>query len=129
MRVGRGLKRATRASRLRSSLMRWASVHSSPWVARIHWMFRASGPIGLIIVLMSFYLIALIVWMAQRYRATVAVPRELVSELEILLEKAKYNDAYHLMGDGLVVPVVSHIGVHLLAPMIRNLKLLIEDAA
>ena len=40
-----------------------------------------------------------------------------------------YNDAYHLMGDGLVVPVVSHIGVHLLAPLIRNLKLLIEDAA
>ena len=29
------------------------------------WMIRASGWIGLIIVLMSFYLIALIVWMAQ----------------------------------------------------------------
>jgi DNA (cytosine-5)-methyltransferase 1 len=41
----------------------------------------------------------------------------------------KYNDAYHLMGDGLVVPVVSHIATYLLAPLIRNLRLRMEDAA
>ncbi len=63
------------------------------------WMIRASGWIGLIIVLMSFYLIALIVWMAQRYRTTVAVPPELLSEVQNLLEKAKYNDAYHKLLD------------------------------
>jgi biopolymer transport protein ExbB len=63
------------------------------------WMIRASGWIGLIIVLMSFYLIALIVWMAQRYRTTVAVPPELISEVQNLLEKAKYNDAYHRLVD------------------------------
>jgi biopolymer transport protein ExbB len=63
------------------------------------WMIRASGWIGLIIVLMSFYLIALIVWMAQRYRTTVAVPPELLSEVQNLLEKAKYNDAYHKLVD------------------------------
>ena len=29
----------------------------------------------------------------------------------------KYNDAYHLLGDGLVVPVVSWIEKHLLRPL------------
>lgn len=28
-----------------------------------------------------------------------------------------YNDAYHLLGDGLVVPVVSHLAEHLLTPL------------
>ena len=30
---------------------------------------------------------------------------------------ANYNDAYHLLGDGLVVPVVSHLAEHLLTPL------------
>ena len=29
----------------------------------------------------------------------------------------KYNEAYHLMGDGVVVPVVSHLNKHLLLPI------------
>jgi DNA (cytosine-5)-methyltransferase 1 len=28
-----------------------------------------------------------------------------------------YNEAYHLAGDGLVVPVVSHLGANLLTPV------------
>lgn len=32
---------------------------------------------------------------------------------------ANYNDAYHLTGDGLVVPVVSHLSEHLLTPLAR----------
>lgn len=32
---------------------------------------------------------------------------------------ANYNDAYHLAGDGLVVPVVSHLAEHLLYPLAR----------
>ena len=63
------------------------------------WMIRASGWIGLVIAVMSFYLIALIVWMAQRYRTTVAVPPELVSDVQNLLEQAKYNEAYHRLVD------------------------------
>jgi biopolymer transport protein ExbB len=78
----------------------------------LSWMARASGWIGLVIALMSFYLIALIVWMAQRYRPAVAVPRALVSEVEVLLEKAKYNDAYHLLvGDSSFLARVLAAGV------------------
>jgi biopolymer transport protein ExbB len=76
------------------------------------WMARASGWIGLVIALMSFYLIALIVWMAQRYRTTVAVPRELVIEVQNLLEQVKYNDAYHkLVSDSSFLARVLAAGV------------------
>jgi DNA (cytosine-5)-methyltransferase 1 len=30
----------------------------------------------------------------------------------------KYNEAYHLMGDGLAVPVVRHLAQHLLEPLL-----------
>jgi biopolymer transport protein ExbB len=78
----------------------------------LSWMARASGWIGLVIALMSFYLIALIVWMAQRYRPTIAVPRELISDVQNLLEQAKYNDAYHrLVSDSSFLARVLAAGV------------------
>ncbi len=40
---------------------------------------------------------------------------------------ATYNDAYHLTGDGVVVPVVRHIAAHLLAPLLG--ACLLRDAA
>lgn len=33
-----------------------------------------------------------------------------------------YNAAYHLAGDGVVVPVVAHLSKHLLTPMLRMLR-------
>jgi biopolymer transport protein ExbB len=63
------------------------------------WMLEASGPIGVAIALMSFYLIALIVWMLLHYRTTVAAPGELVNDVQGLLEQAKYNEAYHRLAE------------------------------
>ena len=60
----------------------------------LHWMARASGPIGLVILGMSFYLIALVAWMFFTYRASVAIPPELVREISELLERKKYTEAY-----------------------------------
>lgn len=34
----------------------------------------------------------------------------------------KYNDAYHLVGDGLAVPVVSHLSKHLLEPLLDEIR-------
>jgi biopolymer transport protein ExbB len=61
----------------------------------IHWMRRASGPIGIVIAAMSFYLIALVVWMAFQYRKAVAVPESLVREVSDLLAQKQFTDAYH----------------------------------
>ncbi len=76
------------------------------------WMIRASGWIGLVIALMSFYLIALVVWMSLHYRTTAAVPRELSSDVHELLEQNKYNEAYHrLLGDSSFLARVLAAGV------------------
>ena len=34
----------------------------------------------------------------------------------------KYNDAYHLTGDGVAVPVVNYISMHVLEPLLLSLK-------
>jgi biopolymer transport protein ExbB len=60
----------------------------------LRWMVEASGPIGLVIVLMSFYLIALVSWMAFQYRRSVAVPKALVREVTELLGQRGYTEAY-----------------------------------
>jgi len=60
----------------------------------LHWMFRASGPIGIVIVLMSFYLITLVVWMTLHYRKAVAIPDLLVREVNELLAQKQYTEAF-----------------------------------
>ena len=67
-------------------------------------MVRASGWIGLVIALMSFYLIALVVWMSLHYRTVAAVPRELVSDVQELLEQNKYNEALSSAAGRFLVP-------------------------
>lgn len=42
---------------------------------------------------------------------------------------ANYNDGYHLMGDGLAVPVVSWLATHLLSPILADDQRLREEAA
>ena len=64
------------------------------------WMAKASGPIGIVILLLSFYLIALVGWMFMEYRRAVAIPDLLTRELAELLAQKRFNDAYQrLAGD------------------------------
>ena len=51
--------------------------------------------VTIIIVAMSFYLCALVVWMALNYRTSTAIPPGLVHDVQDFLEQAKYNEAYH----------------------------------
>ena len=41
----------------------------------------------------------------------------------------KYNDAYHLTGDGVAVPVVRHVAQHIIEPLIRTDHAAINPAA
>jgi biopolymer transport protein ExbB len=63
------------------------------------WMFRASGWIGWIILAMSIYLVALVVWMFLHYRMPIVAPGELASDVQNLLDQAKYNEAYHSLAE------------------------------
>ena len=47
---------------------------------------------------------------------------------EYILPK-NYNDAYRLMGDGVAVPVVSHLSRYLLEPLVQVAESRIEHAA
>ncbi len=99
----------------------------------LSWMIRASGAIGLVIALMSFYLIALVVWMALHYRTVAAVPHELVSDLQEFLEQNKYNEAYHrLLADSSFLARVLAAGARKLpsglAQAQRAMEMANEDA-
>lgn len=97
------------------------------------WMARASGPIGLIIAAMSFYLVALIVWMALNYRTVAVVPRGLVREVQDLLDQKKYSESYHrLAADSSLLARVLAAGVRKLPAGLphaqRAMELANEDA-
>jgi DNA (cytosine-5)-methyltransferase 1 len=65
-------------------------------------------------------------------RSRLLTPREaarLMGLNEGYILPEKYNEAYHLMGDGVVVPVVSHIANNLLNPILENGKALAESVA
>jgi biopolymer transport protein ExbB len=97
------------------------------------WMARASGPIGVVIALMSFYLVALVVWMALRYRTSVASPRGLIREVQELLDQKKFSEAYHrlLESDAMLARVLA-AGVRKLPAGLpvaqRSMELANEDA-
>jgi biopolymer transport protein ExbB len=99
----------------------------------LSWMARASGPIGLVIVVMSFYLIALVVWMALNYRPTIASPRALVRDVQGLLDQRMYTEAYHrLAADGSLLARILAAGVRKLPSGLpsaqRAMELANEDA-
>jgi biopolymer transport protein ExbB len=97
------------------------------------WMARASGLIGLVIAAMSFYLFALVVWMALRYRTPMAMPRALIREIQDLLHQKKYSEAYHhLAADPSLLARVLAAGVRKLPAGLpqaqRAMELANEDA-
>jgi len=117
-----------------------AAFDGKPGVPRVSgnesflsWMARASGPIGVVIAAMSFYLFALVVWMALRYRTSIAMPRPLVRELQELLEQKKYSEAYHrLIADNSLLAQILTAGVRKLPSGLplaqRAMELANEDA-
>ncbi|MHC5536801.1 MotA/TolQ/ExbB proton channel family protein [Singulisphaera rosea] len=80
----------------------WSQGAGTPAVAErvetsksfFQWMIEASGPIGLVIMVMSFYLIALLVWMAFQYRRSVALPTALIQEITMLVGQKHFAEAY-----------------------------------
>lgn len=58
----------------------------------IAWMIRASGPLGLLMLFMSFYLIALVVWMFLEYRHSKAIPEKLTADLAELTRMRRFSE-------------------------------------
>jgi biopolymer transport protein ExbB len=98
----------------------------------LHWMFRASGAIGLVILAMSFYLVAVVVWMFLQLRRSAAIPPALLDELTELLDRKQFDKAYaKLTGDPSFLARSLAAGVRRLpsgqAGALRALELANED--
>ena len=65
----------------------------------LRWMGEASGPIGVVILAMSFYLIAVVSWMAFEYRRSVALPERLIRDVGDLLALKQYTEAYQRLSE------------------------------
>ena len=65
----------------------------------LRWMGEASGPIGLVILVMSFYLIAVVSWMSLEYRRSVALPERLIRDVGDLLALKQYSEAYQRLSE------------------------------
>ena len=99
----------------------------------LHWMARASGKLGLVLLVMSFYLIALIAWMSFEYRRAVAAPPGLVREVTEMLTAKQYTEAYQkVANDPSFLAKVLAAGVRKLpaglAPAQRAMELANDDA-
>ena len=99
----------------------------------LRWGARASGPIGLVILGMSFYLIALVAWMAFEYRRAVALPEPLIREVTELVAAKKYTEGYQrLMLDTSLLARVLSAGVRKLPAGLpaaqRAMEMANEDA-
>ena len=97
-------------------------------------MARASGKLGLLLLAMSFYLIALIAWMAFEYRRSVAAPPKLVAEVSDLLAAKQYTEAYQkVSADPWFLAKVLAGGVRKLPSGLpagqRAIELTLEDAS
>ena len=97
------------------------------------WMVEASGPIGAVILAMSFYLIALIAWMSMEYRRSVAVPERLIREVGDLLALKEYTEAYNRLAESpSFLGKVLAAGIRKLpsgqAPALRAMELANDDA-
>ncbi len=65
----------------------------------LRWMGEASGPIGIVILLMSFYLVAVVAWMLLEYRRSVALPDAMIRDLHDRLSTKQYTESYQRIVD------------------------------
>jgi len=99
----------------------------------LRWMAEASGPIGIVILAMSFYLIAVVSWMAMEYRRSVAIPERLIRDVSDLLALKQYSEAYQRLSESpSFFGKVLAAGVRKLpsgqAPALRAMELANDDA-
>ncbi|WP_231749723.1 MotA/TolQ/ExbB proton channel family protein [Tautonia plasticadhaerens] len=57
-------------------------------------MITSTGPIGVVLLLMSFYLIALVAWMYFEYRRVNAIPERLTRDLGTQLMQRQFSSAF-----------------------------------
>lgn len=70
-----------------------------PRESMLQWAIRASGPIGLFLLLLSIYFTALVIRLFMEFRVSEAVPASLVEKLEAAIRDKKFQEAYDVCKD------------------------------
>jgi biopolymer transport protein ExbB len=65
----------------------------------LQWAIRASGPIGLFLLMLSVYFTALVIRLFMEFRVSEAVPTPLVEKLEGAIRDKKFQEAYDVCKD------------------------------
>jgi biopolymer transport protein ExbB len=65
----------------------------------LEWVIKASGPIGLFLLLLSIYFTALVIKLFMELRVSEAVPAALVERLENAIKERKFQEAYDACRD------------------------------
>ncbi len=65
----------------------------------LQWAIDASGPIGLFLLCLSVYFVALIIKLFLELRVSEAVPVDLVEKLEVAIKDKKFQEAYDACKD------------------------------
>jgi biopolymer transport protein ExbB len=65
----------------------------------LSWVIKSSGPIGLFLLCLSVYFVALVVRLFMEMRLTEAVPPPLVERLEVAIKEKKFQEAYDACRD------------------------------
>lgn len=73
-----------------------AEADLPPTESYLGWMIRSSGLFGLVLLLLSFVMVAVIAMNVLQVRRSVLLPPEFIEDFEELLNNKKYQEAYNL---------------------------------
>ena len=73
-----------------------AGGQAKPIPLTIVWVAYTSGPIGGVLLLISFYFVALVTQLFLEFREQVLAPPELLNDCNVLLNKRDFNGIYRL---------------------------------
>jgi biopolymer transport protein ExbB len=76
-----------------------AGTDGKPRRNLLQWAIDASGPIGLFLLCLSVYFVALIIKLFLELRVSEAVPVDLVEKLEVAIKDKKFQEAYDACKD------------------------------
>lgn len=63
----------------------------------LSWVARSSGPIGVVILLLSFYFVATVIRLFLVLRESIAAPEELIQQCDTLIQQRNSRDLYQLL--------------------------------
>jgi len=107
-----------------------AGAAPPPRESALGWVARCSGPIGVVILLLSFYFVATVVRLFLVLRESVAAPPELIEQIDALFQKRDFRELYQVLKkDGSFLGCILAAGMSKLANGIQEARNTLDRAS